>query len=403
METADLRLLLATADGTDCSTLARMLGVGEATVRRRLRLMAAPSAGWLRQVAKGYQVTDCGQAVLGPAGQAVSALDHIARSLGVEEVSVPHVELVTTVAATGSIAAAARHLRLPQSSVSAKLTRVEQRWRTTLFVRTPAGVVPTPALHGLLPTMRLLEEVLGRLRSGPGDATGAPAVPAGLTLVGEFGFTGLLDTLAAEGLVDVRQHVIEIPGRTWTRAMIDADVCFYADLPLAALPVPAGRRTVAAFHDPAYVLLPPEVGAGRTTISMAELADQDWITGAVGSRNHAAVQALCQAAGFEPRVRFTALNGATGKQILRTHKAVALTGAALNPDLTLHAVRLAGDVVVKMTVGWRDGSTATSTAHRIARWLGQSQVSRLARIRPDLLAEMRAEPHRWPQLRDTSD
>lgn len=401
MESGDLRLLLGVADGVDVPTLAGTLRVGETTVRRRLRRLAgAGGPGWLRpSEAGGYEVTDRGQDALGPAKQAVTSLDHIAASLGVDKVSLSHVELVMAVVTAGSIGKAARRLRLPQSSVSAKVSRVEERWRTTLFVRNPSGVLRTAALADLLPQLALLQQTVTRLRNRPGVVSGAPATSPGLELAVEFGFTGLLEALAADGL-DVRQHIVEIPGRAWTGAMCQADICLYLDLPMARLPVPADYETTVAFIDPAYAVLPAGLAAGRSTVSLGELADQDWLTGAIGSRNHSSVLALCRSAGFEPRVKFTSTHSASGRRLLDAGAAVALTSAAFVPDPALPAVRLAEDLKVRVTVGWRRGGTVTDVAQRIVHWLRGAHVRRLAAIRPQLLAEMRADPGRWPHLID---
>lgn len=382
--------------------LAQALGVGETTVRRRLRRLAGPGAtGWLRpSEAGGYEVTDRGQDAVGPARQAVTSLDHVAARLGVDKVSLTHVELVMAVVAAGSIGKAARRLRLPQSSVSAKVSRVEERWGTTLFVRNPTGVLHTAALAGLLPLLTPVEQAMARLRQRPGSAPDAPSPAPGLELAVELTFRGLIEALVADGL-DVSQHAVFIPHRKWTQAMCQADICVYVDLPMARLPVPPDRETAVAFADPVYAVLPPELAAGRSVVALAELADQDWLTGTVGGRNHSSVQALCRSAGFEPRIRFTSDHTKGARQVLDTGLAVALTSASYvpgHPHLT--AVRLAEDFEVRTTVGWRRGGPVTDVAHRIVHWLRGVQVRRLADINPELLAEMRADPGRWPHVAD---
>ncbi|MFC4150034.1 LysR family transcriptional regulator [Micromonospora mangrovi] len=393
MDARDLRLLLGVADGADVGDLAARSGVSESQVRRRLsQLVGVNEAGWLCRTGRGYRLSERGQAGLHAVGRAVTACDTIAGLIGVDSVSVRHAQVVDVVAATGSIGGAARQLGLPQPSVSALVARIERRWRAALFDRTQDGVRPTPLLVELLPHLRVLATVVSPV-IGRGDQ---PAPPGTLQLASEFGFSGLVDALRDDALVDVRQHIVDIPGPGWASAMLAADICVYADLPLVSLAVPAGWDSTVAFEDPAYVLLPRDVGHGRATISLRELADLDWLTGPAGTRNHQSVVSLCRAAGFEPRIRFTALNGPSGRRILEDGGAVALTSATMIPAGAMHTVRLAEDVRIRMTVSWRHGSTATATAGWLVRWLHDGQVRRLAECRPELLTEMRADPTGWP-------
>ncbi|MGN9766836.1 LysR family transcriptional regulator [Micromonospora sp. SD12] len=395
MDTIDLRLLLGVADGLDCPVLAARLGLSETAVRKRLRRLAG-SAGvsCLQRTGTEYHLTGQGQAALGSVSQATAAAETIAALIGVDVVARRHVRLVTSVAAAGSISGAARHLGLPQPAVSAQLTRIERRWGT-LFDRTPRGVSASPLLVQLLPHLQRLEKEMSRL-AGTTMADDTTSVPGGLTVASEFGFTGLVDALRDGGLANVRQHVVTIPGPNWAPAMLAADICVYADLPLAGLATPAGWDTTVAFEDPAYVLLPRDAGAGRTTIALRELAEHDWLTGPAGTRNQRSVLAVCRAAGFVPRIRFTALNGPSGRHILKDGAAVALTSATLVPPGELHTVRLAEDLRVALTVAWRRGGPAAPTAAWLARWLRDRHIGQLAERRPDLLAVLRADPSRWP-------
>ncbi|WP_431935068.1 LysR substrate-binding domain-containing protein [Micromonospora sp. RP3T] len=118
--------------------------------------------------------------------------------------------------------------------------------------------------------------------------------------------------------------------------------------------------------------------------------------GPPGTRNQRSVVAVCRAAGFQPRIRFTALNGASGGHILKDGVAVALTSATLVPPGELHTVRLAEDLRVALTVAWRRGSRAAPTALWLAQWLRDRHVKQLAKHRPDLLAWLRADTSRRP-------
>ncbi|SCL36227.1 DNA-binding transcriptional regulator, LysR family [Micromonospora nigra] len=388
--------MLGVADGAELPALAQRLGLGETAVRKRLRRLCGSGANpWLRRTGTDYHLTDRGRDALGAVGEAAAAGAAVCDLVGVDVLPMRHVRVVTAVLGSGSISGAARQLGLPQPSLSAQVTRIERRFGTELFQRTPGGVSAAPALVELLPHLRLLEKALSRL-SATGMPDDDPTLPCDLEVVCEFGFAGLLDALREEAMVDVQQHIVSIPGPDWAPQMLSADICVYADLPLASLAVPAGWDTAVAFEEPAYVLLPPGVGVDGETVALRELAGHDWLTGPAGSRNHRSVLAVCRAAGFAPRVRFTALNGPSGRHILQEGAAVALTGATLIPAGAPRTVRLAEDVRVKVVVGWRPGGPATTTAGWLVRWLRGQHLRRLAERRPELLAELRADPAGWP-------
>lgn len=396
VDSVDLRLLLGVADGAACRVLARRLGMSETAVRRRLRRLAAAGSGVLvRQQAAEFHLTERGNGALGAVGRAAAAAALITAGLGVDVVSLRHARVVTVVAGTGSISRAARYLDLPQPSVSALVARIERRWGVTLFTRTPSGVRPTAELVALLPQLRLLD-----VTSGAGDDL-PPPPPCDLVLATETGFPGLLQAIRQVGLDNVRQHVVDIPGPGWTVEMLAADVCVYVDLPLAGITVPAGWETVVAYEDPAYVVMPHAAGHDRAVVSLRELAGYDWLVGQAGTRNHRSVLTLCRAAGFEPRIRFHVLNGPSGGRILEANLVVALTGATMVPRGVAHTVRLAEKAGLRMVVGWRRGDAASGVATWLVRWLRDFHLRRLVERRPELLAEVRADPFHRPDAART--
>ncbi|HEX5742070.1 MAG TPA: LysR family transcriptional regulator [Pilimelia sp.] len=66
-------------------------------------------------------------------------------------VEVRHARVVAAVAREGSISGGAARLGLPQPSVTAQLRRIERAMGGDLFVRSHAGVVPTPLGERLIP------------------------------------------------------------------------------------------------------------------------------------------------------------------------------------------------------------------------------------------------------------
>ncbi len=64
-----------------------------------------------------------------------------------------HADVVTSIAAAGSISAAAAELSVPQPSLTTQLRRIERALGGPLFVRSRTGVSPTPLGERLIPMM----------------------------------------------------------------------------------------------------------------------------------------------------------------------------------------------------------------------------------------------------------
>lgn len=64
-----------------------------------------------------------------------------------------HADVVTSIAAAGSISAAAVELSVPQPSLTTQLRRIERALGGPLFVRSRTGVSPTPLGERLIPMM----------------------------------------------------------------------------------------------------------------------------------------------------------------------------------------------------------------------------------------------------------
>jgi len=177
--------------------------------------------------------------------------------------SLPEVDdlrLVAAVAATGSIGAAARRLRISQPSASQRLARLERRVGVPLFDRDTQGATPTPAGHELA---HQADHILGhlahafdsarvaaeraRLRVGVFPSLVAEVLPA-LELI--------LDT-ELDQYVDHGDRLL-----AWlAEGTLDAAVIAIAE----QVDVAAGLRVHRVGRDRLALLLPPgiTVGSGR--------------------------------------------------------------------------------------------------------------------------------------------
>jgi DNA-binding transcriptional LysR family regulator len=97
-----------------------------------------------------------------------------------------HADVVTCIATSGSISAAAASMSIPQPSLTTQLRRIERTLGGALFVRSRTGVSPTPLGERLIPMMadlvRRSEAIVGAARAGtPVLRLGVPEwTPVGL-------------------------------------------------------------------------------------------------------------------------------------------------------------------------------------------------------------------------------
>jgi len=166
----------------------------------------------------------------------------------------PDLRLVEAVAATGGVSRAADRLNCVQSNVTARLRRLEATLGGALFLRTPRGMVPTPAGHVLVDYARRVLALADEARR---------AVDVALTGAGPLSL-GAMETATAARLPPIlaRFHAehpeVEISLSTGTSEEIVRDVLARRyDLGLVAIDVdhpdlvvtPAFTEELVLVHD----------------------------------------------------------------------------------------------------------------------------------------------------------
>jgi DNA-binding transcriptional LysR family regulator len=86
-------------------------------------------------------------------------------------VSLAQIEYFVAVSRTGNVGRAARALHIAQPAVSRQIRRLEDELGTALFVRTPKGMVLSPAGAAFLEHARA---ILSRVDQAKRDLTKAP-------------------------------------------------------------------------------------------------------------------------------------------------------------------------------------------------------------------------------------
>ncbi|MFD7263687.1 LysR family transcriptional regulator [Streptomyces sp. NPDC059874] len=210
-------------------------------------------------------------------------------------------EVFLRVARLASFTAAARSLGYTQSAVSRQIQTLEDEWGTPLFDRLPRGVRLTEAGGTLLPHAEAVGE---RLRAARAELDALRTLGAGRLRIGAFATADaalLPRTLAA---FRARHPAVEV-SRTEGLSARHLALLASGDLDVAVVADTSGEppRGCTPHHlldERMYVALP--LGhrfAGRADLRLAELADEEWITG--GARPEDTLMRSALASGFRPR------------------------------------------------------------------------------------------------------
>ncbi|MFG2873560.1 LysR family transcriptional regulator [Streptomyces sp. NPDC048337] len=250
--------------------------------------------------------------------------------------SEPHglYEVFLRVAREGSFTAAARALGYTQSAVSRQIQTLEEEWGASLFDRLPRGVRLTEAGRVLLPHA---EGMRGRLRAARAELDALRSLGGGMLRIGAFAAADVSlvpRAMAAFGERHPGVTVVHTEGPTAKHVALLAE----GGLDLAVLSTPDGVPLHGPdlhhlLDEPMYVALPrAHRFAGRARLRLAELADEEWIEGAVPPDRTLLAPALTD--GFRPRVAFR-VNDWTAKQGF----VAAGLGITVLPALAAGAVR----------------------------------------------------------------
>jgi DNA-binding transcriptional LysR family regulator len=217
--------------------------------------------------------------------------------------------VLAEVAHAGSIASAAQRLDFTPSAVSQQIGKLERDLGCRLLHRHPRGVTLTPAGQVLLSHA---EVVIGELRTAEQALRAALNSEPARLAVGTFASAG--QSLVPQALAQFRQHHPDVAlalldleppdGYGLVRAG-DLDLLITHRYPGVPLPDPRGLARQLLMHDPLRLVLPethPLTGKPRLTIT--DVADQEWISGAAGIPNRVCLELAARTAGFQPHIAY---------------------------------------------------------------------------------------------------
>jgi molybdate transport repressor ModE-like protein len=207
------------------------------------------------------------------------------------------VRVLVEVAHAGSIAAAAARMGFTPSALSQQLAKLEREVGVPLFERGRTGTRLTGPGRVLLEHG---ERVLGELRAAEEAVRAAAGDEPQRIAVGAFSTaarTLLPRALAAlkAGRPGIRTSLVDIepPDGYGLVAARELDLLVTHRYPGGALPAVRGLRRALLLRDPLRLVLPRGHRLAATPqITLADLADEDWVSGAPGVPNRVCLESL---------------------------------------------------------------------------------------------------------------
>jgi molybdate transport repressor ModE-like protein len=207
------------------------------------------------------------------------------------------VRVLVEVAHAGSIAAAAARMGFTPSAISQQLAKLEREVGVPLFERGRTGTRLTGPGRVLLEHG---ERVLGELRAAEEAVRAAVGDEPQRIAVGAFSTaarTLLPRALAAlkEGRPGIRTSLVDIepPDGYGLVAARELDLLVTHRYPGVVLPTVRGLRRRLLLRDPLRLVLPRDHRlAAAPEITLADLADEDWVSGAPGVPNRVCLESL---------------------------------------------------------------------------------------------------------------
>ena len=200
---------------------------------------------------------------------------------------------------------AAERLHMAQPPLSQAISRLEEKLGFSLFLRNTRGVRLTPAGTAFRDTAY---RVLAELEQGIEYARNVSAGVSGkltITAISIAYYDSLLTSLRRyrEIYPNVQLTLREMPSATQAKALLagEADIGF-----MRRLPLPVGTLESRLLLDEQIVMALPagHVKAQQGDVDLREFANEDFVftPQALGGGYHAQLVALCESAGFYPKV-----------------------------------------------------------------------------------------------------
>lgn len=245
-----------------------------------------------------------------------------------------------SVAAQGTVVAAADALGFSPSAISQQIKRLEKQAGVPLLERVGRGVMLTDHGRRLVDAggrlLAGLEEVEAGLHRDAGRVAGDLRLAAFSTVMRGLVAPVVRDVLKAHPNLSMRVMEVE----PWAAIdLVAAGQCeisvvhSWGDVPL---PIPEHVATQTLLHDEAHVLVPAGHRlAGRTKVSPKDLVDEDWIATPEGTICRQWLHRMYDGTGRLPRIAHQSMEFDSHIALVRAGLGIALVpqlGRAALPD-----------------------------------------------------------------------
>ena len=260
---------------------------------------------------------------------------------------VKRLRILREVVSKGSFSGAADALYLSQSAVSQQIATLEREVGMSLLERTREGTKPTDAGRVLV---EHAEAAIARLDEAERELQAIAGLEGGEVRIASFpSASATLLTLGVSDFVSrypkVRLNVADAePEVSVPRLRAgELDLAITFDYPQVPEAEDRDLERTLLLTETMHVALPKNHPlASRAQVKMADLSEEDWLSGGCPSSCGIIVQRTCRDAGFEPRIGFES----DDYHVLQGFIAAGL-GVTLLPDLALPTLR--SDLVVRPT------------------------------------------------------
>jgi len=222
---------------------------------------------------------------------------------------VRRIKVLQEVVSRGSFSAAADALHLSQSAVSQQIATLEREVGVPLLERTSNGPNLTAAGQSL---MEHGDAVLCRLEEAERELAQIAGLEGGRLRLASFSTASA--TLMTRALALFRQRFPKVelqfteadPEDTFPGLKRgDFDLAVVFDYPAFPLDFSRDVEAELIYEETMRVALPPgHPLAAAKSVRISDLADEDWLCGALPSSCRFQVINLCREAGFEPKIAF---------------------------------------------------------------------------------------------------
>ena len=274
-----------------------------------------------------------------------------------------HLQFFVAVAEELSFTRASRRLHVVQSGVSSAIQGLERELGAPLFDRDRHRVALTDAGLALLPEARA---TLAAAQAAQDAVAQARAGLRGTLTVGTMVSIGTVDVAGLLGRFHVTHPGVSVHLRhapTGSAGLAAQVIAGELDLALVALPgqAPAGLRLQPLTEEPLVVIAAPgHPLAGRRGVTLAQLAEEDFVDFPPGWGNRTVADRAFAAAGLDRRVPFEVTEFPSAAGLVRHGLGIAFMPRSAADLAGLAEIGLDGPALL-----WRV-SVATPTARRLS-------------------------------------